>query len=161
MRYKQIYRKPISNLINYKFAFIKVTTKKKLEKKKRVYRVSLTSHGVDETGGEAISDRESPSSLSHSCNIYSDAVVVNFGTSSPSRHRPCRVSPRCELSLSMQRINTLCLHRFDSAWCFYDMSSGLCFAQIRKKMGLFLLMFHLLGLMEKGSSTVCIFKWET
>ena len=49
----------------------------------------------------------------------------------------------------------------DSSWCFYDMSSGLCFAQVRKKMGLFLLMFHLQGIMEKGSSTVCILKWET
>ncbi|CAN6843743.1 unnamed protein product [Brassica oleracea var. botrytis] len=49
----------------------------------------------------------------------------------------------------------------DSSSCFYDMSSGLCFAQVRKKMGLFLLMFHLQGIMEKGSSTVCILKWET
>lgn len=48
----------------------------------------------------------------------------------------------------------------DSSWYFYDVSSGLCLAQVRKKMGLFLLMFHLQGLMEKGSFTVYIFKWE-
>ncbi|KAL0846666.1 hypothetical protein Bca101_019912 [Brassica carinata] len=52
----------------------------------------------------------------------------------------------------------MCLHRLTVRGAsMYGMSSGLCFAQVRKKMGLFLLMFHLQGLMEKGSSTICIF----
>ncbi|CAG7888738.1 unnamed protein product [Brassica rapa] len=149
MRYKQIYRKPISNLINYKFAFIK-------RRKEFIGSLSrVTASTKLEVKPSPIESRRHP----YPTPAISTPTLSSLISAPP---RQVAIVPVvCELSLSMQRINTLCLHRFDSAWCFYDMSSGLCFAQIRKKMGLFLLMFHLLGLMEKGSSTVCIFKWET